>query len=55
MLMLLLLASGIGATVGLSGCAGNGYFGQPPQNYTVTVTGTSGTLSHSATVTLTVE
>jgi hypothetical protein len=56
MLMLLLMASGVGATVGLSGCGtGNGYFGQPPQSYTVTVTGTSGTLSHSATVTLTVE
>jgi hypothetical protein len=56
MLLLLLLASGIGTTVGLSGCGtGNGYFGQPPQSYTVTVTGTSGTLSHSATVTLTVE
>jgi hypothetical protein len=56
-IVLLLMGAGIAATMSLSGCAatGNSYFGQPQQNYTVTVTGTAGTLSHSTTVTLTVE
>ena len=41
----------------LTGCGGKptGYFGQAPQTYTLTITGTSGSLSHSTTVTLTVE
>jgi hypothetical protein len=38
----------------LSGCAG-GYFGPVPQAYTVTVTGTSGSLQESTTVSLTVQ
>ena len=40
-----------GLTAGLSGCFGNvqsGYFGVSPHTYTVTLTGTSGSLSHSA-------
>ncbi len=54
--LLLLLAAGIAATAGLSGCGGgNGYFTQQQQAYTVTLTGTSGTLSHSITLTLNVE
>jgi trimeric autotransporter adhesin len=41
---------------GLSGCGtNNGFFGQPSQTYTITVTATSGTLSHATTVTLTIE
>jgi hypothetical protein len=32
-----------------------GYFGQAPANYTISVTGTSGALTHSTSVTLTVE
>jgi hypothetical protein len=41
---------------GLSGCgATSGFFGQPTQTYTMTVTATSGTLSHATTITLTLE
>jgi hypothetical protein len=45
------------AALGLTSCGGggNGFFGQQVQTYTVTVTGTSGGLSHSFTVTLTVQ
>jgi hypothetical protein len=38
----------------LGGCGG-GYFGPTPQTYTVTVTGTSGSLQESTTVSLTVQ
>jgi hypothetical protein len=46
---------------GLAGCgSGSGYFGQPPQNYTISVIGTAtgsggATLQHSTPVTLTVQ
>lgn len=44
------------AMVGLNGCGSLSSFPvQSPQTYTVTVTGTSGTFSHSTTVILTVE
>jgi hypothetical protein len=56
-LMLLLLIAGLGATAGLMGCGAksSGYFGQAEQTYHVVITATSGPLSHSTTVTLTVQ
>jgi trimeric autotransporter adhesin len=54
--LLLLLATGAAAMTVLSGCGStNGFFGQPQKVYIVTVTVTTGTLSHSTNVTLTVE
>ncbi len=43
--------------LGLVGCASrsSGFFTQPSQTYTLTITATTGSLSHSTTVTLTVE
>jgi hypothetical protein len=57
MSLLLLRAAAISTMAGLTGCGGNSnnHSGQTQQTYDVTVTGTSGTLSHSATVTPTVE
>jgi hypothetical protein len=55
---LLVVFVGLAATTGLSGCLSNqatGYYGQIPETYTLTVTGTSGTLTHTVQVTLTVE
>jgi CSLREA domain-containing protein len=52
--ILLLLVAGMAAVAGLNGCGGSAS-GPPPQNYTVIVTATSGTLSHTSNITLTVE
>jgi hypothetical protein len=42
--------------MGLSGCSrSSGFLGQQSTAYTLTVTGTSGTLSHSTNITLTVQ
>jgi hypothetical protein len=56
-LLPLLLIAGLAATAGLSGCASlsAGYFGQAPTTYTISVTATSGTLTHSTSVTLIVQ
>ncbi len=54
--LVLMLVAGIAATISLSGCgAGNGFFGQQQGTYNLTVTGTAGAVSHSTTVTLTVQ
>ena len=55
--LLILALTAICATVGLTGCGGTrtGYFGQQPTNFTVTLTATSGPLSHSTTVTFILE
>jgi hypothetical protein len=54
-LLLLLLASA-GAVAGLSGCGiGNGFNGQPQTTSNLTVTATSGVLSHTITLTFTVQ
>lgn len=54
--MLLLAAAAFSVVVGVSACnTASGYFGQGVKSYTVTVTGASGSLSHSTSVTLTAE
>lgn len=56
---LLLIFVGLAAvSTGLTGCLqdqATGYYGNDPQAYTLTVTGTSGTLTHTVRVTLTVD
>jgi hypothetical protein len=49
----LLLCALLSVAAVLTGCGGG--FGRPPTNYTLTVTGTSGTDLHSTTVNLTVQ
>jgi hypothetical protein len=54
--ILMLMVFGLAATAALCGCGSvNGFFGQSQQVYTVTVTATSGTVSHSTDLTLTVQ
>jgi sugar lactone lactonase YvrE len=54
--ILMVMVVGLTAAVALGGCgSSNGFFGHPQKTYTVTVTATSGTLSHSTNLTLIVE
>ena len=55
--ILLLVAAGLTAMASLSGCGGvpSGYFGQAPATTTISVAGSAGALSHSTSVSLTVE
>ncbi len=54
--VLLVAAFAMGALTTLSGCSsGNGFFGQQQSSYPLTVTATSGPLTHSTTLTLNVE
>ena len=54
---LIVLLGGVAATTGLTGCgySGNGFFGQAPKTYNITITATSGTIQHSVNVTLNVQ
>jgi hypothetical protein len=54
LIALLLLVGSLLPVASLTGCAG-GYFALNPTTYTVTVTGTEGTIQHSATATLVVQ
>jgi hypothetical protein len=53
--LLLWLVVSLATLGGIVGCGAGGYFSQPEQTYVITVTGTSGNLSHSTTASLTVE
>jgi hypothetical protein len=53
-----LLLGALAATTGLVGCGsanGNGFFGQAPQSYAITITATSGSVQHSVAVQLNVQ
>jgi hypothetical protein len=54
--LLLLFVGSLGAFAMLTGCGGgNGFLEQAPQNYNIVITATSGTVQHTATVTLNVQ
>ncbi len=53
--LLFLMLAATCATLGLTACGGGGYFGQQVRNYTLTITATSGALSHTTTAILTVQ
>ena len=51
--LLVLALAGVALAVGATGCGGSS--APSPQSYTLTVTGSAGSLSHSTTVNLTVD
>jgi YVTN family beta-propeller protein len=53
--LLLCLLLGLTSFGAISGCGAGGYFNQPQQTYTITITATSGNVVNSSTVTLTVQ
>jgi hypothetical protein len=53
--LLLWMLVSLASSGAVTGCGTGGYFSQTQQTYTITVTGTSGSLVHNTTVTLTVE
>jgi hypothetical protein len=55
MLAVVITLLSLGIAVGLTGCGGSSSGFTPNQNYTVTVTATSGSISHTTEVILTVE
>jgi hypothetical protein len=55
MLALLMMLSAGAFCMSGCGSGANGYFGQAEQNYNVTVTGTSGSKTHTANLTLQVQ
>lgn len=56
LLGVLVLIGAVGGAMTISGCgAGTGFFTQAPQNYTVTITATTGNLQHTSTITLSVQ
>jgi hypothetical protein len=53
LVLLLITVATLVVCVGLSGCgSGNGFFGVAPKNYTITVTASSSSIQHAASVTL---
>jgi hypothetical protein len=54
-LMLVWMVFGLAAAGALSGCGSGGFFNQQQQSYNIVVTATSGSISHTASVTLTVQ
>ena len=53
--LLLSMLVALASFAAMAGCGSGGYFNQPQQTYTITVTGTSGSLVRSTNVTLTVQ
>jgi len=52
---LLLLLLSVAIVFWIGSCGGDGFFNQPPQTYTATITAKSGTAQHSFSLKLTVE
>ncbi len=53
--LLLLAVAGVAATAALTGCGTSGYIHASPQNYTITITGTSGGVQQATTVSLSLQ